>query len=141
MCGSLALELESVKTQAEDAVSLQERIKQLLPNLEKELKRARQLFIEIAELIKIKLNCYQEVEHFFKVIEPALSFLENRAVELKNNIKDSNSRLSKREIIASLYVIEEKSLTCALSLKELKDALIKSGKYKPADSKTKEEIK
>ena len=128
MCGSLALEIDAGK---EGQFPVKERIIQLIPKVEEELCRARRLLIEITELTDKKLNCYHEVEHFFKVIEPVLSFLEGKIIECKGIVKDKIGALSKENIILFLRIMEEKALACAITLKELKDTLIKSGKYKP----------
>jgi len=125
MCGSLALEVESDNPHVKDTAYLKQRILQLISNADDELKRARQLFM-MAE----KLNCYHENEYFLKTIEFAMSFSENKAIELKNIIEKDNP-LSLAGVLALLHSIEEKTLSCAVSLKDIKDRLIKSGKYKP----------
>ena len=126
MCGSLALEIEAGK---EGQFPVRERIIQLIPRIEEELSRARRLLIETTELTDKKLNCYHEVEHFFKVIEPVLSFLEAKIIEFKNVINDTAGSLSKKEAIPFLRIMEEKALACGIVLNEFKCSLIKSGKY------------
>jgi hypothetical protein len=130
MCGSLALEVESDNPHVKDTAYLKQRILQLISNAEDELRRARQLLIEITSMMAEKLNCYHENEHFLKTIESAMSFSENKAIELKNIIEKDNP-LSLAAVSALLHSIEEKNLSCAVGLKDIKDKLIKSGKYKP----------
>ena len=126
MCGSLALEIEAGTA---DQACIIDRIKKLPPKIKGEIKRARELLSDIAQWIQKKLNCYDDTEHFFKVIKSSASSLEGRSCELENIINDKNNSLVKKDIVPFLHMIEEKALACAITLKELKDSLVKNGVY------------
>ena len=130
MCGSLALEIESDKIHAEEPTYWREKISQLSLGIDGELKRARKLLIEITTIMAGKINCYHDNEHFLKEIESSLSFLDNKSLDLKNNVKEANL-LNIKDMVAFLHTMEEKALSCAVSLKDLKECLIRSGIYKP----------
>lgn len=129
-CGTLALESESESILADDSLQLKKRLEELLPNVEEDLKHSRQLLLEITTISGEELNCYAENEHFFKMIEPMLSAMEDKKLELENIINETEETLPKKDIIKVLHGIEEKALACGIILKELRSTLIKTGRYK-----------
>lgn len=129
-CGMLALESESGSAATDDPARFKRRLGELLRDVAEDLKSSRQLLIEITTISSEKLDCYAENEHFFKMVEPILSIIEAKKLELENTINENKGPLSKKEIIKLLHVMEEKALACGVILKELRDGLIKSKKYK-----------
>lgn len=129
-CGTLALELESESMLAEDPPQTRKRLEGLLEDAGGDLATSRQLLAEIIAISGQSLDFYKENEHFFKVIEPIISVIENKRAELGNIINENKSPLAARDIVGLLHVIEEKALACGIILKELRGSLIKAGKYK-----------
>lgn len=126
-CGTLALELESGGALKEDSAPLEKkRLEELLDDLKKDLGFCCQLFKEITTIASKELNCYEENKHFFKVIEPILSVMEAKELELENIISKNNPPLPRNELIRILHTMEEKALACGIILKELRTGLIKS---------------
>lgn len=128
-CGTLALEVESGSALTDDSTQFKKRLEGLLRDVTRDLESSRQLLTEIIAISNKLLNCYVENEHFFKMVEPMLSIIEAKKLELGNIINENVGTLPKKEVITLLHAIEEKALACGVILKELRNGLIKSGKY------------
>lgn len=129
-CGTLALELESDSASANTPPQLKKRLEELLGGTEKDLKSARRLLDEIITEVSQGQDSYKESEHFFKVIEPIMSVIEEKKLGLANIIDKNGSFLTGKDLVGLLHVVEEKALACGIILRELRSSLIRSGKYK-----------
>lgn len=130
MCGTFALELKCDSGLINDLVRFKKKAGGLLYSMRRDINRSRQLLEEITATLTKESDFLHENEHFLKVIEPIMPIIEEKKLELENIINGNTASLPERKIIALLHLIEEKALACAIALRDLKSALIKSGRYK-----------
>ena len=129
-CGTLALEIEHDKTPVHDSAYFKQRIEDLMGRVDRDFAHAQVLLKEITEKVAGELDCYEGNERFFKRIESDLSAAQDKKSELLDFIGRNDIIVSRDSITRMLHTIEEKALACAMTLQDLKGALIKAGKYK-----------